>query len=187
MGAVLVEMKGRMSGFKKLGVKGNVVHRVVFPGPTKRAGARRDGVAGRGLRRVSGDPLNGFASGPLATPSGGASARRAATPRSAAAPAAPASTGPSPSEIRQGQRESELLQRRVEKLSRLLTEQEEQLRALAGVRALEQESEQAAGPHGQAVQPAPMEGRSGEKRRAFMSKLFQANLDLRESVNRSRA
>jgi len=163
-----------MAGFKKLGVKGNVVHNVVFPGPTRRASYRRNAPSGAGLRGRSFGPSEG--EGPPAT---GASLR-AVRPVAEPAPA-PVEARQSPGEARQSKRETDLLQRRIEKLSRLLTEQEEQIRSLAD-RGVEVEA------------PAPIYGVVKatdsstvpvEKRRAFMSQLFQANLELRESVNRA--
>lgn len=86
---------------------------------------------------------------------------------------------PSPAEARQSKRETDLLQRRIDKLSRLLTEQEEQIRNLA-----ERDTETEA-PIYDVVRPQVPVVAPDEKRRAFMSQLFQANLDLRESVNKS--
>ena len=94
-------------------------------------------------------------------------------------PSAP--EAPPPAEARQSQRETDLLQRRIEKLSRLLTEQEEQIRSLAD-RAQPSETEAR---FYDAVKPQLPATPPDEKRRAFMSQLFQANLELRESVNKS--
>ena len=164
-----------MAGFKKLGAKGNVVHRVVLPGPTRRAGARRAGASGSGLRGLNlerarqGSPVAQPTPEPAVPP----------VPRRAAAKSTP--EGPSPAEARQSNRETELLQRRIDKLSRLLTEQEEQIRTLA-----ERESDpQAEAPFYDAVKPQRPTTPPDEKRRAFMSQLFQANLELRESVNKT--
>lgn len=164
-----------MAGFKKLGAKGNVVHRVVLPGPTRRAGARRTGATGSGLRGLN---LERARQGsPVVQPP--ADAGVPAAPRRAAPPSAP--EAPGPAEARQSQRETDLLQRRIEKLSRLLTEQEEQIRSLA---ARDQASETEARFY-DAVKPQLPAPPPDEKRRAFMSQLFQANLELRESVNKS--
>ena len=66
-------------------------------------------------------------------------------------------------------------------LARLLTEQEEQIRTLA-----ERESDpQAEAPFYDAVKPQQPTTPPDEKRLAFMSQLFQANLELRESVNKT--
>jgi len=163
-----------MAGFKKLGTKGNVVHRVVLPGPTRRAGARRPGASGSGLRGLNleratqGSPVAQPQPQPAASPA----ARRAV--KDVAPPVAP-----SPAEARQSKRETDLLQRRIDKLSRLLTEQEEQIRNLA-----ERDTETEA-PIYDVVRPQVPVVAPDEKRRAFMSQLFQANLDLRESVNKS--
>lgn len=89
----------------------------------------------------------------------------------------------SASEVRQSRRETELLQRRIDKLSRLLTEQEEQIRTLA-MRG-EEELEAASAPIYNAVKPTLGTDEGSEKRRAVMSQLFQANLELRETVNRT--
>lgn len=89
----------------------------------------------------------------------------------------------SASEVRQSRRETELLQRRIDKLSKLLTEQEEQIRTLA-MRG-EEEFEAAPAPIYNAVKPTLGTDEGSEKRRAVMSQLFQANLELRETVNRS--
>ncbi len=167
-----------MAGFKKLGVKGNVVHNVVFPGPTRRANYRRNAPSGAGLRGRSFGPSEG--AGVPATGPSLRAVRPVAEPAPAPAPA-PVEARQSPGEARQSKRETDLLQRRIEKLSRLLTEQEEQFRSLAD-RGVEVEA------------PAPIYGVVKatdsstvpvEKRRAFMSQLFQANLELRESVNRA--
>ena len=164
-----------MAGFKKLGAKGNVVHHVVLPGPTRRAGARRTGASGGGLRGLNlerarqGSPVIPPPSDPVEP----AAARRA-TPTGAP-------EAQSPAETRQSKRETELLQRRIDKLSRLLTEQEEQIRSLAD---RDQASETEARFY-DAVKPQLPATPPDEKRRAFMSQLFQANLELRESVNKS--
>lgn len=160
-----------MAGFKKLGTKGNVVHRVVLPGPTRGGAARRSAATGGALRGLSLERSR------PSEPVDPAAGRRAAAPtaKPAAAPQ------PSPAETRQSQRETELLQRRIEKLSRLLTEQEMQIRNLADRGVGEAED----APIYDFVQPSAPSTVPSEKRRAFMSQLFHANLELRESVNRS--
>jgi hypothetical protein len=169
-----------MAGFKKLGTKGNVVHHVVLPGPTRRAGARRAGASGSGLRGLNldrarqGSPVAGPAPQPTGSqPSGTPAARRTTNGNSPAQP--------SPAEARQSKRETDLLQRRIEKLSRLLTEQEEQIRTLAE----RDQVEEVVTPLYGAVKPQLPTTAPDEKRRAFMSQLFQANLELRESVNKT--
>jgi len=189
----VVERVDRMSGFKKLGSKGNVVHRVVLPGPTRRAGARGTGRSGASLRRPTAESEGRSPSLPAAW-GRGRPAPPVNTPVDAPAPAADSAAAPrSPSEARQGQRETELLQRRIDKLSKLLTEQEEEIRSLSGARGprrspeFDEGADEEATPVYDLVKPGAPESPRGEKRRAFMSKLFQANLDLRESVNKSRA
>lgn len=162
-----------MAGFKKLGGKGNVVHHVVLPGPTRRSGARRTAAGGPGLRAVP-MPERQPSVPPMPAPA------PAPAPAPMAAPAAPAPDA-SPSEVRQNRRETALLQRRIEKLSKLLTEQEEQIRTLA-LRGLD-EGEPVPAPIYNAVKPSLGTGERAEKKRAFMAQLFQANLELRESFN----
>ena len=172
--AAMVEMNERMAGFKKLGAKGNVVHRVVLPGPTRLAGARRAGAPGSGLRGLNLDRAR--PGSPVAQPTPEEAVWP--VPRRAAAESAP--EGPSPAEARQSHRETELLQRRIDKLSRLLMEQEEQIRTLSE-RELDSQAE---APFYDAVKSQLPMTPPDEKRQAFMSQLFQANLELRESVRK---
>ena len=111
---------------------------------------------------------------PAGAPNGGAP--NGGTFRSEAAPGAPTVAAPANDG---GQAQMDRLERRVAKLTRLLDDRDEEILSLADRKSID---EAGVASIYQTVQGVPGRGKEAKRRKEFMSKIFEANLKLRERV-----